>query len=166
MEGVYKNSFENLLKLYFTEPLKMKNTYLLAKGKLPAKMAKGYDGKGRVMPIIDWEDLQVAASIASTSSDMLKYMAFQLNEKNAVVKLSHQPTFGKIEDGAVALNWKVKKTEDGRRSISHTGGSLGFSSYMVFYPDLNSGIVLLSNEADQNTQNELIVLADKILKPK
>lgn len=166
MEGVYKNSFENLLKVYFTEPLKMKNTYLLAKGKLPAKMAKGYDGKGRVMPIIDWEDLQVAASIASTSSDMLKYMAFQLNEKNAAVKLSHQPTFGKIEDGAVALNWKVKKTEDGRRSISHTGGSLGFSSYMVFYPDLNSGIVLLSNEADQNTQNELIVLADKILKPK
>lgn len=59
-------------------------------------------------------------------------MAFQLNEKNDVVKLSHQPTFGKIEDGTVALNWKVKKPEDGRRSISHTGGSLGFSSYMVF----------------------------------
>lgn|GEM_PF-2328561 len=27
----------------------------------------GYDGKGRVMPIIDWKDLQVAASIASSS---------------------------------------------------------------------------------------------------
>jgi D-alanyl-D-alanine-carboxypeptidase/D-alanyl-D-alanine-endopeptidase len=127
-------------------------------------MAKGYDGKGRIMPIIDWEDLQVAASIASSSSDMLKYMAFQLNEENATVKLSHQPTFGKVEDGAIALNWKVRKTNN-RRSISHTGGSLGFSSYIVFYPDLNSGIVLLSNEADQNTQNELITLSDKILKP-
>jgi CubicO group peptidase (beta-lactamase class C family) len=165
MESVYKDSFQNLLKIYFTEPLKMKNTYLLAPGKQPANMAKGYDGKGRVMPIIDWDDLQVAASIASTSSDMLNYMAFQINEENAVVKLSHQPTFGKIEEGAVALNWKVKKMEDGRRSISHTGGSLGFSSYMVFYPESNSGIVLLSNEADQNTQNELIILADKILKP-
>lgn len=92
-------------------------------------------------------------------------MAFQLKEENDVVKLSHQPTFGKLADGAVALNWKVKKTEDGRRSISHTGGSLGFSSYMVFYPELNSGIVLLSNEADQNTQNELIILANKIIKP-
>jgi len=115
--------------------------------------------------VIDWEDLRVAASIASSTSDMLKYMAFQLNEKDPVVALSHQPTFGKIEDGAVALNWKVKITEDGRRSISHTGGSLGFSSYMVFYPDLNSGIVLLSNEADQGTQNELINLADKIMVP-
>lgn len=163
MEGVYNNSYENLLKMYFVDPLKMKNTSLLKPGKLPVQMAKGYDGKGRIMPVIDWEDLQVAASIASSSSDMLRYMAFQLNEANAVVKLSHRPTFGKVEDGAIALNWKVRKTENGRRSISHTGSSLGFSSYIVLYPDLNSGIVLLSNEADQGTQNELIALSDKIL---
>lgn len=165
MESVYKDSFENLLKTHFVEPLKMKNTILLTAGKLPKKMAKGYDAKGRVMPVIDWEDLQVAASIASSSTDMLKYMAFQLNETNAVANLSHQPTFGKIEEGAIALNWKVKKTANGKRSISHTGGSLGFSSYMVLYPDLNSGIVLLSNEADQGTQNELIALSEKIIKP-
>lgn len=164
MEGVYNDSYENLLKIYFADPLKMKNTSLLKHGKTPIKMAKGYDGKGRIMPIINWEDLQVAASIVSTSSDMLKYMAFQLNEKDAVVKLSHEPTFGKIEDNAIALNWKLKKTNN-IRSISHTGGSLGFSSYMIFYPDLNSGIVLLSNEVDQATQNELIALSDVILKP-
>lgn len=164
MEGVYNDFYDNLLKIYFVDPLKMKNTFLLKPGKTPAKMAKGYDGKGRIMPVINWEDLQVAASIASSSSDMLKYMAFQLNEKDAIIKLSHEPTFGKIEDNAIALNWKLKKTNNGR-SISHTGGSLGFSSYMTFYPDLNSGIVLLSNEADQSTQNELIALADAILKP-
>jgi len=164
MEGVYNDSYENLLKMYFAEPLKMKNTFLLKSGKTPIKMAKGYDGRGRIMPIINWEDLQVAASIVSSSSDMLKYMAFQLNEQDAVVKLSHEPTFGKIEDNAIALNWKLKKTNN-IEGISHTGGSLGFSSYMIFYPDLNSGIVLLSNEADQGTQNELIALSDAILKP-
>lgn len=165
MEKVYNNSFDQLLKTYFTDPLKMKNTFLIKSGKQPIQMAKGYDGKGRIMPVIDWEDLKVAASIASSTSDMLKYMAFQLNETNPVVNLSHQPTFGKLEDGAIALNWKVRKTENGKRSISHTGGSLGFSTYMVFYPDLNSGIIILSNEADQDTQNELIALSDKILKP-
>jgi D-alanyl-D-alanine-carboxypeptidase/D-alanyl-D-alanine-endopeptidase len=164
MEDVYQNSYDNLLKIYFVKLLKMKNTSLIKRGKVPEQMAKGYDGKGRIMPVIDWEDLQVAASVASSSADMLKYMAFQLNEANADVNLSHQPTFGKVEDGAIALNWKVKVT-DGTRSISHTGGSLGFSSYMVFYPDLKSGIVLLSNEADQGTQNELIALSEKILKP-
>jgi len=95
---------------------------------------------------------------------MVKYMRFQLNETNADVKLSHQPTFGKIEEGAIALNWKVK-IANGTRSISHTGGSLGFSNYIVLYPDRKSGIVLLSNEADQGTQNELIALSEKILKP-
>ena len=164
MEDVYQNSYDNLLKTYFAHPLKLKNTSLIKKGKMPVNMAKGYDGKGRLMPIIDWEDLQVAASIASSTSDMLKYMAFQLDEKNDAVKLSHQPTFGKLEDGAIALNWKIRKIDKGRRSISHTGGSLGYSSYIVFYPDLNSGIVLLSNEADQGTQNELIALSEKILK--
>ncbi|MCP9750082.1 serine hydrolase [Ferruginibacter sp. HRS2-29] len=165
MEGVYNDSYENLLKIHFSSPLKMNNTILLKPGNLPKKMAKGYDGKGRIMPVIDWEDLRVAASVASSASDMLKYIAFQLDETNPVVKLSHQPTFGKLEEGAIALNWKVKKTTDGRRSISHTGGSLGFSSYLLLYPDSNSGIVLLANEADQGTQNELIAVADKILKP-
>jgi len=165
IEDIYKNSYDNLLKTYFANPLKLKNTSLIKKGKLPANMAKGYDVKGRLMPVIDWDDMQVAAGIASSTSDMLGYMAFQLNEKNNAVKLSHQPTFGKLEDGAIALNWKIRKIDNGRRSISHTGGSLGYSSYMVFYPDLNSGIVLLSNEADQGTQNELIALSEKILKP-
>ncbi|RZK22502.1 MAG: class A beta-lactamase-related serine hydrolase, partial [Flavobacterium sp.] len=165
MEDIYKNSYNNLLNTYFVTPLKLKNTSLIKKGILPANMAKGYDSKGRVMPIIDWDDMQVAASIASSASDMLEYMAFQLNEKNNAVKLSHQPTFGKIEDGAIALNWKIRKIDNGIRSISHTGGSLGFSSYIVFYPELNSGIVLLSNEADQGTQNELVALSEKILKP-
>lgn len=164
MESVYNDTYENLLRKHFAKPLKMKDTYLLKPGELPSKIATGYDGKGRIMPVIDWEDLRVAASIASSTSDMLKYMTFQLNEKDPVVLLSHQPIFGKIEDGAIALNWKVKKTEKGRRSISHTGGSLGFSSYMVFYPESNSGVVLLSNEADQATQNELIILEDKIMR--
>ena len=81
------------------------------------------------------------------------------------MKLSHQPTNGKPETGAIALNWKINITDKGQRKISHTGGSLGFSTYMVFYPDQKTGIVLLSNEADTATQGELIGLADKIIKP-
>lgn len=163
MEGIYNSTYDKLLKTHFTDPLHMKHTFLIKHGKQPALMAKGYNGEGKLMPVTDWEDLSVAASIASTASDMLKYMAFQLDETNPVVKLSHQPTFGKIEDGAIALNWKVKTTAQGNRSVSHTGGSLGFSSYLVFYPDLKTGIVLLANDAAPDTQNELIALSGKIL---
>ena len=163
MEVVYEKPFDKLIREQFTDPLGMQSTSILKKGKTPLKMATGYDGKGRVMPYIDWDDLQVAAGIVSSTSDMLKYMAFQLDDKNKAVQLSHQPTFGKVDEGAIAFNWKVSKSPKGTTRISHTGGSLGFSTYMVFYPGRNTGIVLLSNEADQQTQNELINLANSIL---
>lgn len=163
MEKVYGAKFEELLKKQFILPLKMKNTVLLKDSKIPAAMAVGYDGKGRQMPYINWEDMQVAASIASSSSDMLRYMAFHLNGNNEIARLSQQPTFGNVEDGAIALNWKIKKSSKGVLIVSHTGGSLGFSSYIVFCPEKNSGIVLLSNEADPSSQNELIKLAENIL---
>lgn len=163
METVYGEKFGVLLKKQFTTPLKMKSTVLLGDVKIPAAMAVGYDGKGRKMPYIDWEDMQVAASIASSTSDMLKYMAYHLNPKNETAKLSQQPTFGDIKDGAIALNWKITKPENGALRVSHTGGSLGFSSYILFSPEKNSGIVLLSNEADQATQNDLIKFAESIL---
>lgn len=63
----------------------MKNTYLLAPRKLPAKWRRVMMVRGGNIPI-DLKDLQVEASIDSTSSDMLKYMPCQLNETNAVVK--------------------------------------------------------------------------------
>ncbi|MBD1385526.1 beta-lactamase family protein [Mucilaginibacter rigui] len=165
MERVYGASIDKLLETYFTKPLKMKNTVFLAEGKLPGALVNGYDGKGRVMPFIVWEDLRVAASISSTSSDMLKYMAYQMDESKADVMLSHRSTNGKPENGAIALNWKVNVTDKGVRKFSHTGGSLGFSSYIVFYPDQKTGIILLANEAGPTTQGALISLADKIIKP-
>lgn len=165
MERVYGARIDQLLKKYFAEPLKMRNTAFLADGKLPAALVKGYDGKGRVMPFIVWEDLRVAASISSTASDMLKYMAYQMDGSKAEVMLSHRPTNGTPENGAIALNWKVNVTDKGIRKFSHTGGSLGFSSYIVFYPDQKTGIILLANEAGPTTQGALISLADKIIKP-
>lgn len=162
METVYAKKFDQLLRDEFSVPLKMRSTVLLAKGKVPKAMASGYDGKGRLMPYIDWEDLQVAASIASSTADMMKYMAYQLDESNPVIKLSHQPTFGKMEDGAIAYNWKINRSPQNAIKIAHTGGSLGFSSYMSFSPALQSGIILLSNQADQGAQNELIKLAKVI----
>lgn len=165
LERVYGASIDQLLKKYFAEPLKMKSTVFLAEGRLPAALVKGYDGKGRVMPFIVWEDLRVAASISSTTSDMLKYMAYQMDENKAEVMLSHLPTNGKPENGAIALNWKANLTDKSIRKFSHTGGSLGFSSYIVFYPDQKTGIILLANEAGPTTQGALISLADKIIKP-
>jgi CubicO group peptidase (beta-lactamase class C family) len=88
----------------------------------------------------------------SSVSDMLKYIKFHPSESNEVIKLSHQTTWGDISKYASGLNWQMNKTSAGHRRIWQSGGSFGFSSYCVVFPELSMGIVLLSNEADGNTQ--------------
>jgi CubicO group peptidase (beta-lactamase class C family) len=57
----------------------------------------------------------------------------------------------------------MNKTPAGHRRIWQSGGSFGFSSYCVIFPELRLGIVLLSNESDQNSQGRLNAMADEIL---
>jgi len=48
------------------------------------------------------------------------------------------------------------------KKIWQSGGTFGFSSYCVVYPELNFGIILLTNESDRMTQGRLEEVADKI----
>lgn len=49
------------------------------------------------------------------------------------------------------------------KKIWQSGGTFGFSSYCVLYPDLNITIVMLTNKADNTAQTELGQIADKIV---
>jgi CubicO group peptidase (beta-lactamase class C family) len=94
---------------------------------------------------------------------MLKYVKFHLDENNEVIRLSHRTSWGDIKYYASGLNWQMINTAEGHRKIWQSGGSFGFSSYCAVFPDLNVGIVLLSNESDQNSQGRLNTMADEIL---
>jgi CubicO group peptidase (beta-lactamase class C family) len=161
LERVYGASYENLVKKYITIPEKMPLTKLSYTKTETSKFAKGYNGKGMLMPYNPWM-IGAAGKINSTVPDMLNYIKFHLNEKNPVIKLSHAPTFGDINYFAIGLNWQMNKTSDGHRRIWQSGGSFGFASYCVVYPELNIGIILLSNEADQTAQSGLQEAARKI----
>jgi len=161
LEKVYETSYENLIKKYITVPQKMPATKLSYSKKETAMFAKGYNGKGVLMPYNPIV-IGAAGNIKSTVPDMLKYIKFHLNENNQVINLFHTPTFGDINGFAIGLNWQMNKTQDGFRRIWQSGGSFGFSSYCVVYPELNIGIALLSNEADRTAQGGLAEAAKKI----
>ncbi len=161
LEKVYGTTYENLIKKYITIPQKMPATKLSYSKKETAMFAKGYNGKGALMPY-NPVIIGAAGNIKSTVSDMLNYIKFHLSENYQVIKLSHTPTFGNINSFAIGLNWQMNKTQDGFRRIWQSGGSFGFSSYCVVYPELNIGIVLLSNEADRTAQGGLAEAAKKI----
>jgi serine-type D-Ala-D-Ala carboxypeptidase/endopeptidase len=93
---------------------------------------------------------------------MLQYLKFHLDEKNEVIALAHSVTTGDINDYAIGLNWQELITSKKHKKIWQSGGTFGFSSYCVIYPELNIGIILLTNESDRAAQGGLEEIADKI----
>jgi CubicO group peptidase (beta-lactamase class C family) len=160
LEDLYGRPYEALLRERITRPLGMERTASHAR-QPPASLAKGYDDRGAEMPYLDMHDVQASGGLTSTTEDMLKYVAFQLDETNEAVELSHRVTVSAADD-TVALNWHVDRSPDGTRKIWHTGGTFGFSSYVVLYPERELGIVLLANESDPLAQGKLVDLADGV----
>ncbi|HRE37291.1 MAG TPA: serine hydrolase domain-containing protein [Chitinophagaceae bacterium] len=161
LEKVYKMPYDKLLKKYISNPLNMINTNSLFSNNNLNLLVKGYNDKGNIMPY-NPQILDAAGGIFSTVSDMLNYIRFHLDETNPVVALSHKAVKGNINDYAVGLNWQEMTTPKKHKKIWQSGGTFGFSSYCVVYPELNFGIILLTNESDRMTQGRLEEVADKI----
>ena len=161
LEKVYNKPFDKIIEVNICRPLAMGNTNVIFAKNNTRLLAKGYNEKGILMPY-NPPMLDAAGGIYSNVTDMLYYLKFHLNELDEVVTLSHMVTTGKINDYAVGLNWQMKLNSNKKKMIWQSGGTFGFSSYCVIYPELNIGIVLLTNESDRTAQSELAEIADKI----
>ncbi len=69
---------------------------------------------------------------------------------------------GDINNYAIGLNWQEVITLKKYKKIWQSGGTFGFSSYCVIYPERSISIVFLTNEADNTAQTELGQIADKV----
>lgn len=163
LERVYQKTYADLLQQFISRPLNMNQTTPKFNEITLENLAKGYNAKGLPMPYIP-SSLDAAGGIFSTISDMLQYLKFHLNEKNEVVAMSHQIITGDIDTYAIGLNWQEVMVAGKYKKIWQSGGTFGFSSYCVIYPDLDIAIVFLTNEADNTAQTELGQIADKIFK--
>jgi tetratricopeptide (TPR) repeat protein len=76
--------------------------------------------------------------------------------------MSHKPTWGNPESVAVGLNWYTKTSFDGKREIWTSGGTFGHSCFIDLYPERNFGIVILTNEADNQAQDRLSDMGEAI----
>ncbi|MCY1057584.1 serine hydrolase domain-containing protein [Nannocystis sp. SCPEA4] len=160
LEHVHGAPFEALVKQRITAPLGMDRTGFHA-DPLPADLARGHDATGAEMPYIDMQDVQSSGGLLSSTADMLRFVAYQLDESDEVVAQGHRVTVTAADD-AVGLHWHVDTGPDGTRTIWHTGGTFGFSSYLVLYPERQLGLVLLANESDPEAQTRLVELAGHI----
>ncbi|MVM33042.1 serine hydrolase [Spirosoma sp. HMF4905] len=161
LEKIYQMPYEELIRTKIEEPLQMRNTFGSASSS--DLFAKGYNGKGNPMPEFTMKAMQAAGGLRYSATDLLKYAAYQLDERNKAVQLTHQLTWGNFDNQAFGLNWFLHKTIDSKRQVEHSGGTFGFASFCDLYPDQKVGLVLLANDADQETQYRLGELSKKIM---
>lgn len=162
LEKLYGVPYEKLVQEKIARPLKMTETKLTLTDSERKRLAQGHYDDGSFALHVTPQS-QAAGGLYSSVSDMLKYVRFHLDETSEAVELSHRVTWGDIRYYASGLNWQMNKTPGGHRRIWQSGGTFGFSSYCVVFPELRLGIVLLANESDQNSQGRLNEMANEIL---
>ena len=167
LEKVYRKSYQELLYDYITAPAKMNHTWLAIPPDEKEREAKGYDNNGEPMPDMEqMKTLPAAGYLKSDIRDMLRYIAFNTNEKKSrPVRIAHQPTYlNSAENGSdLALFWQTKYYPGLPQVIQHAGGSFGTSSYIMIVPERELGIIVIANDAASDTEGDLRSLAEKVM---
>ena len=160
LEKVYGNTYEKLVARYIFKPLHMDHTVFLA-ARSSNTLANGYNEKGTLMPHFNAQAQSASGGISSTTTDMLKYLKFLLDKKDPAVVLSERKTVS-VDVYGIAVNWLVYRYDDGYSQVWSDGSTLGFYDFLIIYPELDCGIILLSNEASASSYQRLSGFADKI----
>lgn len=162
-------SYEEFIQKRIIEPLQMNNSFAgksLIKNK--NNFAVSHSSESGTIKTIDGFDVQInsaAGGIFSNVADMSKWMLVSLNKgqygadlkstlfsaKNhsemwrihTVEEADPNPRYNSHFSG-YGLGWGLEDTK-GTLKVSHTGGLPGMLSVVMMYPDLNLGIVILTN---------------------
>lgn len=159
LEKIYGQPFEKILATEIEKPLRM------ASGTLPPGrfLARGYTEENEQLPPFGARMQFASNTLRYSASDLLNFATWQMMERDASVKLSHQPTWTKT-DGAASLGffWILGDSAHGRRVLS-AGGTYGFASVCDLYPDAKVAVVLLANKSAAGAQESLRALSAKIV---
>ncbi|MBP2160878.1 MULTISPECIES: serine hydrolase [Asticcacaulis] len=158
LEDAYGKSYSALLEDQVFKPLGMDDTGLTVSRKNKGRRALGYGPTGKPAPYV-LPNLGAAGGLISSTSDMMKYAAWHLDEANPVVRTAHTVIHGDEKTYGETLMWQVITTEDGERKLWQSGGVFGMSSATILFPDAKRGYVLLANDACFDTQSQLQTLA-------
>ena len=159
LEKLHGEPFGQILAREIERPLRM------ASGTQPATrlLAKGYTRNGEELPTFDASIAEPYGTLRYSTDDLLKYAAWQVVERDASVKLAHQPTWTKEDrDQSIAYFWVVSQAPQGRM-LHFSGGTYGFASLCELYPDARLAVVLLSNKATDGAQDSLRALSARIV---
>jgi CubicO group peptidase (beta-lactamase class C family) len=149
LEQVNNQTYKEQLQ-HFLNELGMKNTYLQEFEKHSKYLAIGYDETNSKAPFDKNPLLGGSAGIITTIPDLAKFMKFQLESNNPLIKEATKTLFKDSDGHNMGYLWQdmgVAKEEG--FYYSKTGDANGIKSGMLICPDSNYGqIVVINNQTE------------------
>jgi CubicO group peptidase (beta-lactamase class C family) len=168
LEQVYQMDYDQLVKKYISDPYQMNDTKVVLHKNDFVNYAQGYGVEGNETQYWYNKLAEPAGGIRSTIHDMLLFIKGQLNTTDKAAQLTHQLTFGDVKEGN-GLGWGIYTTKKGYLRWAHDGGTDGFTSIVLIFPEINAGIILLTNTGDHDDQSFFDIgtkIYNSIAKPK
>jgi len=156
LEKVYGQPFETLMCQRLLKPLGMDSTGFAVEGEARARLLRGYNREGHLMPY-HLRNAGAAWGLYSSTEDMAKSVQWQLDGNDPVVQRIRQPLTGSAQDGE-AMPWHLAY-DHGQPMLAHGGGSGGMSSQVVLFPGQAEGFALLANDSCEGTESALKSMA-------
>lgn len=142
--------YETVLRKRVLAPLRMTDTAIALSPAQAARFSSGHNAALEVTPHWDLPSLAGAGALRSTADDLLKLLAAELSYADTPLKAAmadqlvpRRPAGGEV---VVALGWHIWSTPDGD-IVTHSGGTMGFQSFVGFNHKTGLGVVVLSNTA-------------------
>jgi serine-type D-Ala-D-Ala carboxypeptidase/endopeptidase len=137
-------SYAELVKRNITDPLGMKDTWIDVPTNEMARFAIGHSESLKEVSYWELPAFPGAGAIRSTTRDMAKFIAAQMNGSLAGSRFSHEPRAKFDERVEVGLAWMTLKAR-GDEIVWHNGGTGGFRTFAGFSKKSGRGVVVLAN---------------------
>ena len=171
IEQTSKKKYSELLKNEVFEPLNLNKTFATKNETEQYGLIESYQYLlyfPFLKKSVDYNDYTVSSGfIASTADNMCLYLRILMNSKDTLQNLivnqniTNQLFKPRVEKGsAYGMGWEIRKWEEFER-FKHDGLTQSFSSSMLILPELEIGIVIMTNV---NNLPSTIEMADGILR--
>ena len=144
--------YGDLVRARVCAPLGLVDTVVRRSADQLARRAVGHDRRGRAVPDWDIDSLPGMGALHSTSADLARFLAAQLDPASTplgeAIRLTQQPRLSAGRLGHQALGWMLSPLpRTDRRMLWHNGGTGGAFSFVGLEPETGVGVAALTNTA-------------------
>ncbi|WP_394751109.1 serine hydrolase [Spongiimicrobium salis] len=164
LEQVYDKPYKALLQDFFDD-LGMKNSYLLDFDQHRDYLAVSYDENNKIAPLSRNPLLGGSAGIITTLPDLTKFMQFQLESDDPLIKEATKKLYEDDDDNVMGYLWQdLGFGEEEGFFYSKSGDSNGVQSILLICPDSNYAQIIIANNQTEAATNDWVSLYYKIEK--